>query len=542
MEEEKEGTLQIPWGAAMYRRKAVVYHRDPSASAPPPGVATRAFWIFCALHLVVWTLVPSLMYTTVPQDTLEVIAWGNLWLPGYDKHPPLAAWLGAAASDLFGTVGWPVFLLSQASIILCFWAVWSLARSMLDPWRALIAVGLLEGVYYYNVASFTFNPNIVMLPTWAMLTLTAYRAILDPRIGKWAHAGLWAGLAFLAKYESALLFITLLMVLVITAEGRRCLRTPGPYLGIFVALLIATPNLLWLARHDFIAVQYAIADAQIGSARPSDAPRWSPGLFFIEQVGAALPAVTLAAMLRLRKRRFDRWDFNHVFIALVVSGPLLGAVAIGLLTGANMIARWGFPFFSLLGVALMLFFHPKITRRHLVRLAAGIGVLNVLLVFGVYWTIFVQPRIDGRPPYSIAFPGRLLAEQITATWRQRYGGRLPYVAGDRHLASDVSAYSPDRPVPFFDWKNAVNPWVDETRLVESGAVFVHRLKDEQADRELIATLHRRYPALSQDITLTLHQQSRAALKPVRVWVAWLPPAACSAPLTCVRSASSAQHT
>jgi len=494
--------------------------------------AVTAFWTLCAIHLLVWTAVPSLMYSTVPKDTLEVIAWGNMWLPGYDKHPPLAAWLGAFATDLFGTVGWPVFLMSQLAIVLCFWAVWSLAREMMHPWRAFVAVGLLEGVYYYNVGSFTFNPNIVMLPTWAMLTLTTYRALRQPNVWRWAHAGLWAGLACLAKYESGLLAVALLFTLVITREGRRSLTTPGPYIGIAVALLIAIPNLVWLAEHDFISLRYAVDDAQVGQT----APRYLPLLFLAEQVGAVLPAVLLYLVLRRGGWRFDRRNFNHVFVLLTVLGPLTLAVLIGFATRAIMIPRWGFPFFSFFGVALMLFLGAKVRAKPMLGFGAALVTLNLLLVAGVYWTIFVQPYRDGRPPYSITFPARPLAEQVTEHWRQQFGVPMPYVGGDRYIISGVAAYSADRPVPFFDWDDRSNPWLDERRLHESGAVFVHWLNGN-GDSDLIAGLRRRFPELSGEEVITLPHQSRAPLQPESFWVAYLPPAKCAGRIDCLQTAA-----
>ncbi len=67
--------------------------------------AGRAFGWFCVLHVLVWTLVPALMYHNPPKDSLEGIAWGHMWQLGYEKHPFLAPWLTALFTDVFGTVG-----------------------------------------------------------------------------------------------------------------------------------------------------------------------------------------------------------------------------------------------------------------------------------------------------------------------------------------------------------------------------------------------------------------------------------------------------
>ncbi len=177
--------------------------RPPEVAVIPERLAGLSaqgwFALFCAAHLVIWVLVPSLMYHNLPHDTLEAIAWGNMWLAGYDKHPPLAPWLSALASDLGGTVGWPVFVLSQFSVLVCFWAVWRVALRMVDPWLALVSVVLLEGINYYNLAAFNYNPNVAMLPTWGLLSLAFYRALTRQNLWNWGLVGLCAALAFLAK-------------------------------------------------------------------------------------------------------------------------------------------------------------------------------------------------------------------------------------------------------------------------------------------------------------------------------------------------------
>ncbi len=52
-------------------------------------------------------------------------------------------------------------------VVTCFIAIWRLARFILAPTQALVSVLLLDGVYIYNTGAFEFNPNIVMLATWA---------------------------------------------------------------------------------------------------------------------------------------------------------------------------------------------------------------------------------------------------------------------------------------------------------------------------------------------------------------------------------------
>ena len=41
------------------------------------------FWIICLVHLLAWTIAPTIIRHNVPFDTIEGIVWGNQWQWGY---------------------------------------------------------------------------------------------------------------------------------------------------------------------------------------------------------------------------------------------------------------------------------------------------------------------------------------------------------------------------------------------------------------------------------------------------------------------------
>ena len=57
---------------------------------------------FCALHLIIWALLPAILQHNAPLDVVEGWAWGTQWLWGYEKHPWLAPWLTALSYKLSG--------------------------------------------------------------------------------------------------------------------------------------------------------------------------------------------------------------------------------------------------------------------------------------------------------------------------------------------------------------------------------------------------------------------------------------------------------
>ncbi|HMD73515.1 MAG TPA: hypothetical protein VKG05_06615, partial [Steroidobacteraceae bacterium] len=91
-----------------------------------------AFAVFLALHFLVWTALPTLLYANLPLDLIEALIYGREWQLGYDKLPPLPWWM---IEILHRFVGRDVayYALAQLAVIGAFAGVWLTARSIVDP-------------------------------------------------------------------------------------------------------------------------------------------------------------------------------------------------------------------------------------------------------------------------------------------------------------------------------------------------------------------------------------------------------------------------
>lgn len=506
----------------------------PQTAITPEG----GFWLFSLLHVLIWSLVPSLLYQSLPKDTLEGITWGLMWQWGYDKHPPLAAWISAAFTSAFGTTGWPVFLAAQLCVLLTFWAVWRLAKQVLQPWHAVVAVALLEGTYYYSIASVTLNPNIAMLPTWAMLTWASYRVYSQPSVGRWAWVGLWSALAFLAKYQSAILIASLMGALLSSAQGRRALKHPGLLVALGVCGIVLLPHVLWLTQHQFLPFRYLLGYTGLDTVglnpdppAPHSASTPAALIFFVEQFLACL--LTLALWLvffaprpwgATRKDTAAPTTQDRVWLTWAAVGPLTLVLFIGAVFKVEMIARWGIPLFNSLGIFLMVFAPATLSRRRLIAFFSSIAVLQAVMVAGLWWVVNVRPAHTHQAPYSMVDPNRRLATHISEWWRQHTHAPLRYVGGDRWLVSAVCAYLGEHPRPFFDFNAAFNPWLDAQDLRRSGMVIVYRRRSPQQDQQALAAIQNRYPTLIDAHTVILRYESAIDLPPASYWIAMVPPA------------------
>ena len=77
-------------------------------------------FLFLLFHLIVWTLAPTFSNLNLPLDTIEHLAWASNLDWGYNKHPPLVAFVLSIFFEIFGNQDWAYYFLSQTFVILSF--------------------------------------------------------------------------------------------------------------------------------------------------------------------------------------------------------------------------------------------------------------------------------------------------------------------------------------------------------------------------------------------------------------------------------------
>src|SRR5215467_7835419 len=144
----------------------------------------RALAVILAVHTVVWTVLPALLYANLPLDLIEALTYGREWQLGYDKLPPLPWWLVEIVYRLVGQ-DFAYYLLAQAAVVTAFWLVWLTARPIIGPLGALAAVLIIDGLHYLNFTAAKFNHDVVQLPFWALAGFSFHRALRGGWIGHW---------------------------------------------------------------------------------------------------------------------------------------------------------------------------------------------------------------------------------------------------------------------------------------------------------------------------------------------------------------------
>lgn len=510
-------------GAVLERAAGVAL--DGSATDP----TVRWFWLLAGGHVALWTLLPVLAHCNAPMDIVEMLFFGHEWQWGYFKHPPLPSWTAEAAYQLVGRHEWGVYLAAQLSVLACFWAVWRLGRELLPPREALLGAMLLEVSWNYTGGSVEYNNNVGLYPFWTLAVLAAYWALTDGRHRYWIATGLALGLAMLSKYTAAVLAGAMFLFLIVEPTARQCWRRPGPYLTILAAAAVFLPHLAWAAGQGFPAINFAIARTQ-GANRIWD-HLLCPLSFAAGQLAGLVPtAIVLAALLRkpFALRELAPGErLRRRFLVAMVLGPFALCLALAATRSLWFRTAYGSQLWPYAGLLVLYCFRLDGSRRAWRNAWTAWAIIAVVL-FGVAATrIVAGPQLQ-RKPSRVHFDGRQLAQQVETIWRSRFDRPLPATAGEWWLAGNVALYGPSRAhvwggsdPDLADFGPHYAAWMSDAALRRTGGVVLwnaDRLRGETPEG-----VARRFPDLEVLPPLTVPWQTRAALTPVRVGIALIPP-------------------
>ncbi len=242
------------------------------------------------------------------------------------------------------------------------------------------------------------------------------------------------GLAFDAKYSAVLVAAGIAVALAVHPGLRAQWRTPGPYVAVAIAVLIALPVVMWNAQHGWISFRFQLQHG-LGATHGSvwqreleligaQAALVSPVLFVL-QVGAvgralttrASPRVFLLATVATVITVFFMWSARHRVSANWLAPAVLpAAVVLAVLPAGPTLRRWE-------------------------RAGVALGAIMVLAIYvhAVHPILPLRPAAD---PIAQAFGWDELAQAVEAhptTW----------VAADRYQdAAELAFHLRGHPTVF----------------------------------------------------------------------------------------------
>ncbi len=342
---------------------------------------------------------------------------------GYVDQPPLSIWILAANRSLFGDSIFALRLLPALAAAVTVFLAGLFARRLgggtLAQALAALAVAV-SPVMLGMCGTYSMNAFDILLWTVAFLLLLDLEQGAQPRT--WLALGMVLGLGLLNKISMGWLAAGVAAGIILTPR-RQWLKTPWPWLAAFLALLIASPFVLWNFTHQFAHLEFARRAAQLKYASQNPLT-FASGLVLINNP-LALPLWLAGFSVLLRDGRF-----RLVGIALAT---VVAILLVNFHTKSEYFAAGMMPLFAAGAVAFESFSAPA--RRRWLRPV-------YLTLVGLAGVIFLPLTLPVLPPEGFLRYEQVLSVQPPSTEAHQLAGLPQHYAdcfGWREMADSVAA-------------------------------------------------------------------------------------------------------
>lgn len=411
-----------------------------------PGKEKNIFYLLCLYHLIIWTIVPYLSNKNLPLDVIEALAWGQNFDLGYNKHPPLSAWIPGLLFKIFGNKDWIYYLLSQVFIVISFIFLWKLSSFFLkNKSQIVLSILAIEGIFFYTFETPQFNVNICQIPLWIGTVYFFFKSIKNNKITDWILLGSFAALGFLTKYIFAYLLISLFFYLIFILSKKKYNNFNFLY-ALLTFFLITAPHFQWLIQNDFTTVYYAFKRGGLNEASIYN-HLLNPFKFIINQIAVLLPFLFLIYLL-IKRIKIKLPLNNEKFIFLLFSFllPFFLILITSVITGSRIRTMWMIPFYSLIGIFFIFLYQDQINLKKLKK-------FNILLII----FLIVSPTLYSlRSIYNdtrTGYEGKKIALQIEKEWKTISKDEISNVGFSEWYAGNLSYQLRNRPKVFLEENN-----------------------------------------------------------------------------------------
>jgi 4-amino-4-deoxy-L-arabinose transferase and related glycosyltransferases of PMT family len=365
-------------------------------------------------------------------DEVQYWFWGQNLDFGYYSKPPLIGWVIRLVTDLAGSdaafwVRMPGAVLHGITALL----LGALAARIAGRAAALWTVALYLTLPFVALGSVMISTDTVMAPFYAAALLFFFRTAETRSAGDALAVGVFAGMAFMAKYAAIYFLVGSALVMLTQPTLRPGWRNLG--LMIVAFAVVIAPNVFWNLSHDLTTVSHTMDNA--GWVRDGAAfDLASMAEFLLSQFGVFGP-VTMGALILAYLR--PRGGMRPALVLFSV--PALLTVTVQALLD-QAYANWAIAtYFS--GTVLAV-----ITLTRVWRIAALVFNLVLSVCLPILITLAPWPEIGGRPLLERYLGRHALSESILDLAEVE---GLPVVSGNRDVLADLFYTGRDRSVALY---------------------------------------------------------------------------------------------
>ena len=409
----------------------------------------KFFYSFITIHLILWTLIPSLTNNNLPLDTIEHLAWGSNLDWGFNKHPPAVAFFLEFFYQIFGVQDWAYYFLSQIFVVIAFTVVFKFAKELFkNQGLSLISVLLLEGIYFYNFTTPEFNVNVCQLPFWALCVFYSWKLFDRQEISvrNCIFLGVFAAVGFLSKYLFVYLLISIDLLFFYAIFIKKYQKFDFKHLislEVFIVLLV--PHLIWLTNNDYATISYGLARSGLENSSLQDHIIY-PLIFLGKQIGILIPFfIMFFFLVKKFKFKISLKDKKLLFLIFINLVPLILMFLTSMITGSKIRTMWMTPFYLFFGVLIVYLFQAQINLKKLDSFMSAFLILFILSPFAYAYISITET--DKRTDY----PGKEIAIKVQHVWSQNHKEPINIVLGDEWVAGNLSYHLKSRPI----WEGSI---------------------------------------------------------------------------------------
>lgn len=318
--------------------------------------------------------------TQLSTDEAQYWLWGETFAFGAYSKPPMIGWIIAVSTAVLGETTWAVRAPAPLFHLLTGLTILALGLRISTP-----RVAALAALTYVTMPAVTLG-SFLMTTDTPMLAASAVALLLQHVLAKRAlgtapttslSIALGAALAFGMLTKYAMLFAVAGMALAALVSPDWRMRRRDVMVAAVSALVLISPNLIWVASNNFVTVQHMADSSGI------EGPKLHPMValrFLTEQLavfGPVVFAVWVWALIRVR-------HLSATLRGLVAASGAILLIVVGQAMMGKALANWAVGF----GIAASLVFASKtVARPWLAGTSLAIGgflaiALPVLTVWG----------------------------------------------------------------------------------------------------------------------------------------------------------------
>ena len=316
-------------------------------------------------------------------ETYTVSVAHDLELSYFD-HPPLQYWITHLALACLSD-GRALRLPFIALFAATSWLIYRLTQVLFGERAALVALLALNASAFFSFAAGTF-----VLPDGPLLFALAGAALVLARglysdggagarsTAVWLKAGAWLGIAALAKYQAALPALGLLTFFLSVPSRRRLLLSSAPWRAAVLALVIASPVLVWNMEHHWVSLGFQLGrGGTTGGLHPAYllANIAGQAIWLLPWIFVGLVAAAWRALLQGR-------EAERSWFCLSLALPAIAIFTLVPLWGRIGLPHWPMPgwlfLYPVLGEYAVRFVARERLRRLCVASAAAVVILGAL--------------------------------------------------------------------------------------------------------------------------------------------------------------------